>query len=102
MKKIKLIGLIIVCLCAAVSQSIAATQLGVNFQGRDNASVPTTPLDPTVSVGVAGVAQTNWNNVDDAAMGENGTTIGLTDNGGAFTTGHLPFDGDENWNNCIR
>src|SRR6266404_6030936 len=101
MKKIKLIGLIVACLFAVVSQSIAAIQLGVNFQGRDGNGNPTPPLDPTFSAGVAAVAQTNWNNVNDAAMGENGTTVSLTDNGGALTAVTLRFECDDSWNNDV-
>jgi len=78
--------------------SVATSAIAVNFQGRTSTCCVGT--DPLASTDVAGVlAQANWNNVDDQAVGENGTTGALNDASGAATAVTLTYAANDSWNN---
>ncbi len=96
----------------AVSQSVAGTTIGVQFQGRDGSGDVACPMGncPAVpalfSVDVAGVVpQANWNPVDDhygfLPTVEKGTTIELQDSDGFSTTVTLTFDCNDSWFNDV-
>jgi hypothetical protein len=78
--------------------SFAATSIAVNFQGRNETTqVGTTPMAPTEVAGV--VPQANWNNVDDNAVNNNGTTPALKDSNGNATSVTLTFLANDSWSN---
>ena len=88
------------------SVTFGATSIGVNFQGRDGTQAGpypgTPPLGATEVAGV--VAQSNWNNVDDAnnfAPAENGSTGPLVDSTGTATAVTLSFAANDSWYNDV-
>lgn len=81
--------------CAAtigITTSVSAESVGANFLGRN---APTTLL-PNEKAGL--VEQAFWNNIDDAATGESGTSDGLRNDAGNFTSATVSFKGNDSWN----
>lgn len=81
--------------CAAtigVTTSVSAESVGANFLGRN---APTTLL-PNERAGL--VEQAFWNNIDDAATGESGTSDTLRNDSGNFTAAKVSFKGNDSWN----
>jgi hypothetical protein len=91
-----LAAVVIALQLAGVSK--AATTIGVNFQGRnETTSSASSPLGPNEVAGV--VPQSHWNNVDDNAVNNNGTTAALVDSSGASTGVTLTFQANDSWSN---
>jgi len=107
MKPLKIFCLLTAVSLLAVSQSVAGTTIGVQFQGRDGSGdVTGNPGCPALfSVDMAGVVpQANWNAVDDSTFtpnAEQGTTPPLQDSGGLSTTVTLTFDCNDSWYNDV-
>jgi hypothetical protein len=80
-------------LIGAASSSSAATSIGASFVGRN--ATPADVLAPTDSAGV--VAQSNWYNVFDDGSTFDGTTAGLMDSAGAFTSVKIIYDASDSW-----
>ncbi len=97
MKTLKMAGLLAVIAILSGTPARAGTTISVNFQGRGNDQLPTTPLDYNQVAGV--IAVTNWNNVDDASVSEHGVVDFLTDSVGNQTTVSVEFVGNDSWNN---
>lgn len=87
------------------SQALAATTIGVNFQGRDGSGdVTGNPGTPPVTGFTAGAVPINiWNDVDDSTFtpAETGTTSALLDSLGNATTATLTFDCNDSWYNDV-
>jgi len=75
-----------------ISTSVSAESVGANFLGRN---APTTLL-PNERAGL--VEQAFWNNIDDAASGESGTSDTLRNDSGNFTAATVSFKGNDSWN----
>ncbi|HEY6231008.1 MAG TPA: Ig-like domain-containing protein, partial [Pyrinomonadaceae bacterium] len=71
--------------------------VSVNFQGRDNDGTATDPLNAAEIAGL--VSATSWNNIDDNAVGNNGTSGPLVDSTGAATPITVTFSAQDSWNN---
>src|SRR5438552_9318128 len=76
------------------ASSRADNYIGASFMGRN--------INGTVNAGevagAPGFQQKNWNNIDDNAVGFNGTTGGLKDRNGAATPVTLQFAANDSWN----
>jgi len=85
---------------AAYTSSAAPASLGASFIGRgangDQGPAGTATLSAGESAGV--VAQTNWNNVDPGTTTFKGTSAGLIDSSGGFTSVRVIFDCSDSWN----
>jgi hypothetical protein len=93
---------------AANSMQIAEVQLldgppnravAANFRGRTaNCCNPNNPILADELAGAGLNAQKNWNNIDDMAVGENGTSGQLNDRDGNWTPTTLQFAANDSWN----